>query len=286
MIKRALLMIACVVGGFAILFAIGLLPKLAHGQEGECADGLCGTPDESGGGGENGGGSVIVANTDLGDTHNYADDYDEDGIEDNFDNCPWHSNPDQNDKDSDGWGDACDVCIATWNPNQFDRDNDKLGDWCDGDLDGDSVPQPDDNCRYINNPGQVDTDGDGIGNACDDDDDGDTILDVDDECPLLHRKDYSRHMTCVNDMDKDYVNDHIDNCVSVFNTYQEDADRDGIGDACDHDIDGNGINDRSEWHPTIFLTNSRQTNSTSTEQNTGCSIAPRPLFNSLNLFRR
>ena len=54
-------------------------------------------------------------------------------------------------------------------------------------------------------------------------------------------------------MDNDYNYDHVDNCVSVPNTYQEDHDRDGIGDACDHDRNGNGIQDTSEWSPRSFL---------------------------------
>jgi len=223
-------------------------PALADG-EGECSDGLCGTPDESGGGGEGGGGSVLIANTDLGDTSEYADDYDEDGFEDDFDNCPWHVNPDQLDRDSDGWGDACDTCFSTWNPNQFDRDSDGLGDWCDDDVDGDGIVNQDDNCGAIGNPGQVDTDDDGDGDVCDSDDDGDGVSDIYDECPLLHRRHYYKNMNCVNDIDRDNIHDHIDNCVNAPNPFQRDTDQDGLGDVCDVDADGNGIADQSEWRP-------------------------------------
>ncbi|MBW1811969.1 MAG: hypothetical protein JRJ87_27540, partial [Deltaproteobacteria bacterium] len=77
--------------GVVFLFAV---PALAQAP-GECTGGMCGTPDESGGspcvdgvcaGCGCGCGSILIANTDLGDTYQYADDYDEDGIEDDYDN--------------------------------------------------------------------------------------------------------------------------------------------------------------------------------------------------------
>lgn len=239
----------------------------AMADTGECTDGLCGTPDESGGGSA-GGGSVLIANTDQGDTSQYADDYDEDGFEDDFDNCPWKVNPAQLDRDSDGWGDACDVCLTTWNPNQFDRDNDGFGDWCDDDLDGDGIPNQGDNCSSIFNQAQVDTDADGIGDVCDDDDDNDSITDAYDECPLLHRRHYNRNMICANDRDGDRIFDHVDNCVNVFNPQQRDTDGDSFGDLCDIDMDGNGFADRSEWPP--------ENNKNAIEENTqsqGCAVA-------------
>lgn len=92
--------------------------------------GECGTPEQSGGGG-NGGRSVLVQATDLGDTYQNADDYDDDGIEDNADNCVRDSNPNQLDSDGDGIGDMCDNCLYVYNPNQSDSNNNGKGNACD-----------------------------------------------------------------------------------------------------------------------------------------------------------
>jgi len=48
------------------------------------------------------------------------------------------------------------------------------------------------------------------------------------------------------DRDGDTVADSRDNCVKTPNTDQKDLDHDGIGDACDNDIDGDGYNNAKE----------------------------------------
>ena len=107
--------------------AAGLLlvsTPVAAQSPGECSGGACGTPAKSGGSpcvdgvcnGGCGGGSILIANTDLGDTYQYADDADDDGWEDNTDNCARVANADQQDSDGDTVGDACDLCPSSAMP--------------------------------------------------------------------------------------------------------------------------------------------------------------------------
>ena len=140
-----------------VCVAAFLLPLTSHAQDGdapfECDNnyGDCGTPEVSGGGGGGGGGSVLINNTDLGDTYQRGDDFDDDGIEDNSDNCPRVRNPDQYDSDGDEVGDLCDNCRST-PPDQFNPDNDAKGDVCDDDIDNDEVLNDLDNYKEIRNP--------------------------------------------------------------------------------------------------------------------------------------
>jgi hypothetical protein len=236
--------------GYLVCFvAVMLYVGAALAQDGdppyECDNnyGDCGTPQQSGGGGGGGGGSILVNNTDLGDTYQYADDYDDDGIEDNSDNCPFEANPDQADDDGDGWGNACDNCPSFTNALQEDIDGDLLGDGCDDDMDGDSILNENDICPSNPDPYQKDTDMDGLGDACDDDMDGDGVPNMEDNCPLVANPDQldtdpdTYGDACDEDDDADGIRNTIDNCLTVANYDQNDLDGDGLGDACDSDLD-------------------------------------------------
>ncbi|MCB9786099.1 MAG: thrombospondin type 3 repeat-containing protein [Deltaproteobacteria bacterium] len=224
----------------------------------ECDDqfGQCGTPNQSGGGGGGGGGgSILINNTDLGDTYQFADDYDDDGVEDPFDNCVRADNAEQADADGDGVGDACDNCIGQGNADQFDLDGDGVGDVCDPDLDGDGIANGQDDCPEMPNPvapggsGQSDLDGDGLGDACDPDIDGDGAGNLSDPCPLnaslSGALNEDQLAVCFPDSDGDGAKDFDpvapDLCPAVYDPEQGDVDGDGVGDACDPDIDGDGV---------------------------------------------
>ncbi len=94
------------------------------------------------------------------------------------------------------------------------------------DMDGDGIPNTSDNCptvfnpiRPVDNGAQADSDGDGLGDACD-------------PCPMD-----ATAMTCAiidpEDVDGDGVPNGEDNCPTVANADQADADMDEKGDACD-----------------------------------------------------
>ncbi|MCP4606125.1 MAG: thrombospondin [Proteobacteria bacterium] len=252
-------------GLFLCLLAVFLWVGTADAQDNppyECDDnfGECGTPQQSGGGGGGGGGSILINNTDLGDTYQNADDYDDDGHEDPFDNCPFLSNYDQADDDGDDIGSGCDNCPNNPNTTQEDRDGDGLGDSCDDDLDGDGVSNDVDLCVENPDPMQKDMDGDGDGDACDEDMDNDGVSNLEDNCPLVENSDQADEDpdrfgdACDDDDDGDGVRNTQDNCYSAANGDQDDVDEDGHGDVCDPDIDGDGItnlidNCQAEFNP-------------------------------------
>jgi hypothetical protein len=233
--------------------ALLLSPVFASAQMGECAGGLCGAPNQTGGGGGCGCGcgcgcSILVARTDLGDTYQYSDDFDNDGMEDDFDNCPFAANGEQADSDGDGLGDSCDNCRSSSNPTQSDADGDRMGDGCDDDSDGDSLPNLTDNCPLFPNNGlQDDVDADGVGNLCDEDDDNDAVMDIVDNCPLVANPTQALGdpaefgARCKSDADSDGIPDSFDNCPAVSGVDLADTDRDGVGNLCDRDWDNDGV---------------------------------------------
>jgi Thrombospondin type 3 repeat/RTX calcium-binding nonapeptide repeat (4 copies) len=164
------------------------------------------------------------------------------------------AHPEPGDVDGDEVRDENDNCPTVKNGSQANADGDGEGDACDADDDNDGVPDSGDNCRIDVNPGQEDTDGDGYGDACPPThSDSDGIIDDNDNCDFAANPDQSdldgddKGDACDNDLDGDDFDNQYDNCPTVYNIEptdtngdgfvndQADADKDGIGTACDPD---------------------------------------------------
>jgi Thrombospondin type 3 repeat len=237
-------------------------------------------------------GDTVVDSAVLIDNGRVAADGDGDGAGDPCDNCPTDSNPGQEDADADGVGDLCDVCVGPGgdadgdgicdgvdncpndpNPLQEDADFDGVGDLCDfcvgfggTDTDGDGFCDPIDNCPTDANPGQEDADFDGIGDACDPcgadpspiDFEGDGFCGSPSVCPAGCDNCPFTFNSGQEDADSDGLGDVCDNCPTDANPLQEDADFDGIGDLCDFcvgfgstDTDGDGVCDPIDNCPAV-----------------------------------
>lgn len=138
------------------------------------------------------------------------------------------------------------------------------------DTDGDGIVDSEDNCYQVANPDQANLDGDTAGDVCDTDIDGDLFpneLDCDpynpllfftaacnDGNPLTNFDMIQEDCTCVGigsvtDTDDDGIADIEDNCDNTPNADQADLDQDSQGDACDSDIDGDGIANELDCSP-------------------------------------
>ena len=197
-------------------------------------------------------------------------DLDSDSILDVNDNCPNHWNLRQVDFDDDGVGDACDNDVDNdgvtnnvpidflgadncpfENSTGMDLDGDGCIDSQDDtapDSDDDGVLDSVDNCVGDNSQ---DSDNDSIPNDCDDypqDWDNDGVVDSNDKCQGFDDSNDSDDdgipLGCddyPNDTDNDGIINLNDNCIFFSNTDQTNLDGDAHGDACDGDIDGDGV---------------------------------------------
>jgi Zn-dependent metalloprotease len=127
-----------------------------------------------------------------------------------------------------------------------DLDCDGVDDNADTDGDGDTIGDSIDNCPKVSNPGQINSDDDKRGDACDLDADNDDVPNAKDNCPLKPNDQADKNKDGFGDVcsdnDLDGVFDSVDNCLLHKNPLQENKfDPDGIGDACDEDIDDDTI---------------------------------------------
>lgn len=128
------------------------------------------------------------------------------------------------------------------------------------DNDGDGVQDAADNCPHVQNNDQGDADNDRLGDPCDASPCPPTAQDPAPRLPCPAPGGPAPTVTngpagAVNDLDRDGLADLADNCPTQPNRGQEDLDDDREGDACDLDVDGDGIANRVPDDPGAILDN-------------------------------
>jgi hypothetical protein len=198
-------------------------------------------------------------------------DRDSDGTADCKDGCPDNpekTQPDDNgcdegkkDSDDDGIDDDDDGC-----PDDPDKDDPGVCGCGTSDADDNKNGIPD--CEDICDSGYSDL----IGDPCDDDEDNDGYKDGADQCPYDPKKKEAGYCGCGNpetDTDKDGTPDCVDQCPEDKERIvpgecgcsgddceeekcSDGSKHDSVGDPCNHDEDGDGIEDWKDICPFVF----------------------------------
>jgi hypothetical protein len=195
-------------------------------------------------------------------------DSDYDTVPDYRDNCIVFQNTKQTNFDGDEFGDACDNdsdgdayldhqygivcsggsmsncddnCPFTWQADQADWNGNAVGDACE-DYDGDHVWDDKANCKELPNQEQDFHDSDSLGDACDPDDDNDGVPDATDNCPItIQCNQDDKDIFVSGNWVGDGIGDACDLCPKTFSSDNSDSDHDGLGNPCDLDDDGDGV---------------------------------------------